>query len=352
MITISTLAPHVCRPGDSIGEVLRRIDASPYLFQIVIDEQDRVVGTITDGDVRRAMMHGTGIDHPARACMQTSPKLGQFATPDRNAEMLAQVRSRNRFLPVVDAERKLRLILIDDGADPGIANALIMAGGPGTRLGERTRNVPKPMLPVGGRPILDHVLERLENAEVKRVFVSVHYLSEQIESYLKERGGRVEVVLVRETERLGTAGALGQLSSTAFTSPLLVVNGDVITKTDFRALHEFHERHGYDGTVAVTRHEIEIPFGVVRYNGEGLFDRIDEKPRLSHFVAAGVYYLSPAFIGLVPPGQPLDMPELLNIGKRIGLKIGLFPIHEYWTDVGRPADLEAAENVHRSDPSA
>lgn len=147
---------------------------------------------------------------------------------------------------------------------------------------------------------------------------------------------------------MGTAGALWQIDGTKLAGPLLVVNGDVITNVDLRALHEFHGRHGLDGTVCVARHEVQIPFGVVRQDGEGMFEGIDEKPLLQHFVAAGIYYLGAEFLALAPRRQFIDMPELLNRGKRAGLKIGLFPIHEYWADVGRPDDLDAADAAHRS----
>jgi len=128
-----------------------------------------------------------------------------------------------------------------------------------------------------------------------------------------------------------------------------VVNGDVITKIDFGALHEFHQRHGLDGTVAVSRYDVDIPFGVVRYGTDGMFEAIEEKPRISSVISAGVYFLSPEYFALIPKDQTVDMPELINRGKRIGLRAGLFPIYEYWTDVGSPDDLEAADNHHRGE---
>jgi NDP-sugar pyrophosphorylase family protein len=222
-----------------------------------------------------------------------------------------------------------------------------MAGGEGRRLGEKTRSTPKPLLPIGDRPILEHVLSSLETAGVAQIFVTVHYLGEQIEQYLANRDSRAKIDVVWEPAPLGTAGALGILDGRAPREPMLVVNGDIVTGVDFAALHEFHTRHGFDGTAAVTRFDVDIPFGVIRYGEDGLFESIEEKPKISSFVAAGVYYLSPEYLPLVPQGQPMDMPDLLNTGKEIGLQTGLFPIHEYWTDVGRPADLEAAQNRHR-----
>ena len=129
-----------------------------------------------------------------------------------------------------------------------------------------------------------------------------------------------------------------------------MINGDVMTQIDFVAMAEFHQLHGYDATLAVARYEIEVPFGVVRSDENGLFAGIDEKPAYHHFVAAGIYYLAPQIRALAPLNRPIDMPELLNLGRSIGLRIGLFPIHEYWIDVGRPHDLEAAERDHAVEP--
>jgi len=346
MITIVDLAPHLSGPDDPVRAVMQRIDASPLLFQIVVDADRRVLGTITDGDIRRAMLHGTDLQAPARACMNTQPKLGRVGDPSGNAAKLARLGSRVPFLPLVDEGGVLRAILYGQKRDGGIGAALVMAGGLGTRLGERTQTTPKPLLPVGGRPILEHVLEGLEGAGVERIYVSVFHLAHQIESFLAARASSASIVTLREPARLGTAGALGLIDPAELARPLLVINGDVITKVDLKALHDFHERNDYDATIAVARHELEIPFGVVRYGDDGLFERVDEKPRLSHFVAAGVYYLGPGFLPLVPKNRAIDMPELLNLGRSIDMKIGLFPIHEYWTDVGRPADLDAAERAH------
>ena len=130
------------------------------------------------------------------------------------------------------------------------------------------------------------------------------------------------------------------------------MNGDVITNADLPSLHDFHVRNGLDATVGVANHEVEIPFGVVQHDKQGMFLSIEEKPRLSNFIAAGIYYLGPELVRLVPAGQAMDMPELLQRGRDKGMKIGVFPIHEYWADVGQPADLEAADADHPDLPTA
>jgi dTDP-glucose pyrophosphorylase len=349
MLIIGEVAPHVCAPETPIREVLGRIDRSPYLFQVIIDLNGRLCGTVTDGDVRRAMLHGVSLSAPVRECMQAKPVVGRVGEIEGNLEKVHKTGSIRAFLPVVDDAGVLREIHIEQSQpDSGIRTALIMAGGAGTRLGERTRHTPKPLLDVGGRPILDHVLERLEASGISTILVSVHHLGDKIEEFLKSRSSRATIQIVREPSRLGTAGAIGRLGPAITSSPLLVVNGDILTHVDYAAMHEFHVRHGYDATIGVARYDIDIPFGVVRYGKDGLFAGVDEKPCITNFIAAGVYYLSPQFASLVTQDRPIDMPELLNIGRDIGLRIGLFPIHEYWTDIGRPADLDRADDWHRS----
>ena len=345
MITIGEFDAYVCRAETPVREILQRIGTVPHLFQVVLDSNGSLLGTVTDGDIRRAMLNGVGLEDTASACMQRHPKTGRLDQYGENQDELAQLGSRRAFLPILDDRGQVCEILVA-ARGPGIECAVVMAGGAGQRLGERTKSTPKPLLKVGERPILDHVLSALEDAEVSRILVTVHYLGDQIEAYLRERENRASIDLVWEPTPLGTAGALGRLGENSPRSPALVINGDVITKVDFGALQEFHQRHGLDGTVAVSRYDVDIPFGVVRYGTDGMFEAIEEKPRISSVISAGVYFLSPEYFALVPEGRMVDMPELLNLGKGIGLRTGLFPIHEYWTDVGRPDDLEAADNHH------
>ncbi len=328
----------------TIRTVLERINRSVHLFQIIVDGDGRLCGTVTDGDVRRAILRGATLDDPVTHCMNDSPRTGRTDAPAENLALLRSLDGLRVFLPVLDAEGRVSEVLVGSGGEPPGFAALVMAGGRGARLGEHTRDTPKPLLPVGERPILDRVLERLEGAGARRIYVAVHYLAERIEAFLGERRCAVPVEIVREDSPLGTAGAIGRLPH--LDGPLLVLNGDVLTTVDIPAFAGFHHRHEYDATIAVAQHETRIPFGVVRHAEDGSFLGIEEKPATTHFVAAGMYYLSPDFAALVPADRPMDMPELLNLGRRIGLRIGLFPIHEYWRDVGRPEDLAAANRDH------
>ena len=348
MIRLRQFSEYLCPPETPVREVVGRINATPFLFQLIVDGSGRLLGTITDGDIRRGFLQGASLDGPAVSCMQRKPMVGRVGAENENLQKLHMVNRSVAFLPLLDPHDVVREIWVDTEAPTDFVTALVMAGGQGTRLGERTRTTPKPLLPVGDKPILAHILDRLEDAQIRQIYISVHYLAEQIERFVKARSSRAQVNLLYEQQPLGTAGALSQLPRPQ-RGPILVLNSDVLTQTNLNALQAFHRRHGYDGTIAVARYDLQIPYGIVRHNEDGLCSGIEEKPRISHFVAAGIYCLSPEFTALVPPGKPMDMPELLNMGRGIGLRIGLFPIHEYWQDIGCPADLAVADEKHKKD---
>ena len=345
MTPLTDLDAYLCPPDIAIREALARLNATDHVFQLVARPGGSLLGTLTDGDVRRALLGGVSLDAPVADAMHVEFLAGRAGDDAGNRSLLAKDERLLTFLPVLDPDDRVVEVLVH-GRDAGIERALVMAGGFGRRLGDQTRETPKPLLPVGGRPILDHVLANLEGCGVRDIYVSVHYHADQISRYVETRANNADIQMVEETEPLGTAGALGRIDTDGH-APILVINGDVITDVDLVALHDFHVRDALDATIGVARYDVEVPFGVVRRGADGLFAGIDEKPRISNFVAAGVYYLSPGVAALVAKDLPLDMPELLNRSRGLGHKIGIFPIHEYWTDVGRPADLEAAAD-HRN----
>lgn len=352
--TIDRFDTLVCSDGLGLREVMARITASRQLFQVVVDDGGRVVGTVTDGDIRRALLAGHDLNAPIRDSMARQPHLGHVGDPEGNRRALERLRTASPhaiFLPVVDEARRLQHILLvaSDDREPPVA--LIMAGGFGRRLAESTRDTPKPLLSVGGRPILEHILSRLEESRIRRVFISVHYLAEQIVRFVEARDSRVEIACIHDGTPRGTAGAIAGLPALP-DGGLVVLNGDLVTSVDFDALVQFHDRAGVDATLAVAQHEFAVPYGVVRHTAEGQFLGIDEKPTVRHFVSAGIYCLSRDLCTLVPPDRAMDMPELINRGREIGLKVGLFPIHEYWTDIGRPADLAEARARAEADLAA
>ncbi len=342
LLKITDTTDYICGHDTPLRDVLARINSAiPLYCQVVTDGSGKAVGTMTDGDIRRGLLRGLTLDSPAEECMFVAYKHGLASDPEANLKQLYDKRRPVNFLPVLDeASRLVEIIAHDPQVDVGISQAVIMAGGFGTRLGELTRNTPKPLVEVNGKPILEHVLQSLEDAGIDRIDIAVHYMADQIESFVADRSNKATITLVEEKEPLGTAGALGLLS-TAPKDTTLVINGDVVTDVDYNALHQFYLRHNYDAVVCVSPYSVDVPFGVVEFDANGGFRGIQEKPKITRHIAAGVYYLSPEVFALVRRGERIDMPEVLERAHGLGMKVGVFPIHEYWIDLGRPTDIHA-----------
>lgn len=349
---ITVVEPYLCNQRTTVRECMARIDSlgratnegRPFQFLLVTDDMGRIVGTLTDGDIRRGILAGRGLDDDAGSIAFRTPRIGTAGEDRKNREILAALLPASTFLPIVNTERRVIEILVALADQHGEVLALIMAGGFGRRLGDRTRHTPKPLLPIGDRPILAHVIDRISAARPTRIYVSTHYLAHRIEEFVAAREDRDRIAIIREPSPLGTAGCVGLLDD-PLPHPLIVANGDILTRLDFAAFARFYFHQSVDALVAVAQHRTTIPFGVIRSNAEGGLLKIDEKPTLTHFIAAGIYVLAPIFRSLVAPGEAIDMPALIERGQQRGLRVALFALHEDWTDIGRPEDLTRAESA-------
>lgn len=342
--SLNELRAHACGPDVKIKDIMLEFNQREDHFMLVIDEMDRLLGTVTDGDVRRVLLTGkTTTDDPVSRCMHLNPMTGLVGEDEKNYGSLWRTNTSAPFLPIVDHDNRVIEIMIatiQETTTP--KTALVMAGGFGRRLGERTKKTPKPLLEVKGAPILGHILDQLEAAGMRKIFISVHYLADQFETYLKTRDSQAEISLLYEDVPLGTAGAISLLPK-GMNEDFLVINGDVMSAVDLTQFTFMHRRNQNDATIALAQHEVNIPYGVIEHSEDGAFVGVNEKPCIRHYVLAGIYYLSPVFKSLVKDGEFLDMPSLLNAGRSIGMKIGLFPLHEYWIDIGHPEDFETAQ---------
>jgi dTDP-glucose pyrophosphorylase len=351
---VKDLEPFLVDPGTTIREAIARIDRNTRGIVLVVDDQRRLVGTVTDGDIRRKVLEGIDLERSVEDLLLRSSDSPYFSPVTISAgkgksDALSLMRSRSiRHLPVLDDDgRVLDLLILDDliPAEPLALRAVIMAGGEGTRLRPLTEDTPKPMLPVGDRPLLEHTIEQLKNSGIHSVNISTHYRSEKIREHFGDgRKFGVEINYISEDQPLGTAGALGVMERVA--EPLLVINGDILTKVDYRAMMAFHKGQGADLTVGVRQYDLEVPFGVIESDGP-LVTGITEKPVTRLFVNAGIYLLEPDVVRSVPRGQPCEMTDLMQ--KLIEDKgtVVNFPIVEYWLDIGRPEDYERAQRHMR-----
>ena len=334
-----------------IREVMNCIDRNAKGIALVVDDDRHLIATVTDGDVRRAVLAGTNLDLPVqelldqKATSQDSvPTTVKAGTPMTEVLHLMSEHTL-RQIPVVDDDGRLvDLALLADLVkeyELPLMRAVIMAGGYGTRLLPLTNQIPKPMLPVGDRPLLEIIVDQLKEAGIRQVNVATHYLSETISDHFKNgEGFGVDIRYVREDQPLGTAGALSLLEESD--DPLLVMNGDILTRVDFRAMLDFHREHNAELTIAVREYEFRVPYGVIETDGVNV-KGISEKPTLRQFINAGIYLLNPAVRKLIPNGQPYDIPDLIQFLINTNRCVVCFPIREYWLDIGKSDDYNQAK---------
>jgi dTDP-glucose pyrophosphorylase/CBS domain-containing protein len=337
-------------PTDSIREMLVRIDRAAQGIALVVDAERRLLATVTDGDVRRAMLAGLDLDLPVGKLLTADghkfrsdhPVTAPNGTPD---DVLLQLMNERtlRQIPLVDDEgRVVNLIHLNDLAREyeSPLRAVVMAGGLGTRLRPLTEEVPKPMLPVGDRPLLEIIVNGLRDAGIRQVNVTTHYKANLIAEHFKNgEGFGVDIRYVNEDQPLGTAGAISLLEDSD--DPLLVINGDILTRVDFKAMLDFHREYNADLTVAVRQYEFRVPYGVIETDGV-LVRAISEKPVVRQFINAGIYLLNPAVKCFIPNGQHYDVPELIDRLLQENRPVVCFPIREYWLDIGKSEHYDQA----------
>lgn len=330
-----------------IREAIKVIDDGALQIALVVDKNERLLGTITDGDVRRGILQGIALEEPAARIMNINPRVAQGH--QSRAEILKLLRQKTLHqVPVVDlGGRLVGLEVIDDLMRPQTRDNLvvIMAGGLGSRLGHLTKDCPKPMLRVGGKPILDTIIEKILESGFRNFCLAVNYKAEMIKDHFgdgSKHGCNIEYL--HEKEPLGTVGALS-LMPTRPVSPTLVINGDVLTKVDFNHLLSFHHEHNAKATMCVREYDIQVPYGVVKVDGHR-FVGIEEKPAHKFFINAGIYVLDPDALAMLTPSEHCDMPSLLNRVAQKDQETAVFPVREYWLDLGQIEDFNRAKGEY------
>ncbi|QDV08651.1 D-glycero-alpha-D-manno-heptose 1-phosphate guanylyltransferase [Planctomycetes bacterium Poly30] len=330
-------------PTATLFEALAAINRSACQIALVIDEDMRLIGTLSDGDARRAILSGHALDQPIHDAANPSPTCARPG--DRPSDLLRLMRDRGLHqIPVLEESGiVVGLATIDEllHATSRPEEVVIMVGGFGRRLRDLTRNVPKPMLSVGGRPILETILTNFRAQGFKRFWFAVHFKAEIVEAHFGD-GSKwgVEIRYLREEEPLGTAGALGLLPHVP-ERPLILTNGDLLTTVDYTHLVDRHIASGCDATMAVRDYEVQVPFGVIK-DVDGAIETIEEKPVYHSTVNAGIYVLSPSVLGLIPKRERMDVTTLFELAIESGLRARSHRIDGYWRDIGRVDDFQRA----------
>ncbi|MEY4467309.1 MAG: hypothetical protein RIR21_1102 [Pseudomonadota bacterium] len=336
--------------ASNLQQAIACLNESSSQIVLVVSPEGALTGTLTDGDIRRGLLRGLRLTSPIDSLINSNPLV---VPPQLGRDEVLQLMQANRVhqLPVVDQQRQIvGLHLLDELISPEMRDNLmvIMAGGQGTRLRPHTENCPKPLLPVGGKPMLEHIIERARAEGFNHFVLAIHYLGHMIEEYFSD-GSRwgVSIDYLREKSPLGTAGAIGLLAKRP-DSPLVVTNGDVLTDIRYGELLEFHCRHNAMATMAVRLHEWQHPFGVVRTQGVDIVG-FEEKPVSRSHINAGVYVLEPSSLWLLKPDEHCDMPTLFARLQAEASRTIVYPMHEPWLDVGRPDDLYRANAENRGE---
>jgi dTDP-glucose pyrophosphorylase len=339
----SSLARAVIRDNGTIRDAFVSLDASGVQVVLVTDAMQRIVGLVTDGDLRRALLNGATLADPISPHMRGEFK---WVSPDARRDDVLDLMQALRIseVPILDdARRAVGLHLLHDvvGRTSRKNWAVVMAGGRGTRLAPLTDTIPKPMLRVAGRPILERIVLQLVGAGITRIFLAVNYLAHVIEEHFGS-GARFGCTIeyLRETQPLGTAGAIALLPEVPARS-ILVMNGDLMTQAHVGSLLDFHESGDHAATVAVRRYMHNVPFGCIDLDGTRVTG-LEEKPTLQKIVNAGIYALTPAFVQKISAAGPVTMPELLSRCIAEGGSIGAWEVEDDWIDVGQREQLDKA----------
>lgn len=339
------LRPLLISPAASVRDALAAIDRGSRQIALVVDENDRLLGTVTDGDIRRALLRGASLDTTVTEVVNKDFTAAQDSKGLGSARELMRQRKLNQ-IPLLDhAGRVVDLVHVDgrSGPDRRDTRVILMAGGLGTRLRPLTETIPKPMLEIGGRPILERIIQRLTESGFHDFTIALNYRGEMIRDHFGDGTAfDARIDYVEEAKRMGTAGALSLLT-TRPAAPFIVMNGDLLTDMSFGALMAFHEESGAAATMCARDFPMQVPYGVLEVEGT-MLQRIVEKPTYSYFVNAGIYVLAPETLDHVYPGDFLDMPTLFERVIAAGGQAAVFPIREAWTDIGRHEDLQQARS--------
>lgn len=339
----------ILHEGATLQQAIRNLDESGLQIAMVVTSDGVLLGTITDGDIRRGLLRGLDLNSSAHEIIYREPLV---VPPQLDRDTVLQLMQTNKIhqLPVVDAYRRVVGLHLWNGlmAPAQRSNLMvIMAGGQGTRLLPQTKSCPKSMLPVGGKPMLEHIIERAKAEGFQRFVLAIHYLGHMIEQHFRDgRRWKVQIDYLHEDSPLGTAGAIGLLDPHP-DRPFIVSNGDVLTNIRYGEMLDFHCLHGADATMAVRLHEWQHPFGIVRTDGIDIVG-FEEKPIARSHVNAGIYVLNPCALDILSANEPCDMPSIFSRLQERAARTVAYPVYEPWLDLGQPDTLSWAQSHWRT----
>ena len=336
----------ILKQTDTMQRAIEVLNMESLQVALVVNHADQLIGTITDGDIRRGLVKHYGLDAPVCDFMFTSPTLA--TVKETKEEILKKMNKVGIMqIPIVDENNQiigletLQHLLEKKRLDNPVC---LMAGGFGTRLQPLTDHTPKPLLTVGDKPILETILDQFIEAGFHNFYISTHYKAEMVRNHFGDGSNwDVTISYIHESEPLGTAGALGLLPDDLPDIPILMMNGDLLTKVNFSELLRFHVESDGEATMCVREYDFQVPYGVITANDHKVTS-IVEKPVHKFFVNAGIYVLSSKLINEVDGNSYLDMPHMLQGHIDRDRQVNIFPVHEYWLDIGQIEQFEQAQH--------
>ena len=328
-------------------DVLKIIDKSSKQLALVVDEGKKLLGTISDGDIRRALLNNISLQDSIKNIYFKTPTVANINDSREEIINVCLIKKIHQ-IPIIDNDGNLvGLEILDEliAKKTKTNKVVLMVGGLGTRLRPLTENTPKPMLHVGGKPILQTIIEKFASYGFVNIIMCVNYKSNIIQDYFED-GSKfgVQIEYILEDKRMGTAGALSLLHDKP-NKPFFVMNGDLLTNVNFSYLLEFHLNNNSMATMCVREYDFQVPYGVVSIDNSQI-KSIDEKPLYKFFVSAGIYMLNPECIDLIPKDEFYDMPTLFEKLIDMGENTVSFPIREYWLDIGRMDEYKKANDEY------
>ncbi len=307
---------------------------------VIITDKKKLLGTITDGDIRRALLNGENLDSKCSILMNTKPKI---ADKD-DYSLINKLLITHKHVPIVDSENNLIDIISDKihkTSNYLINPTIIMAGGEGTRLLPLTLDTPKPLLPLRKKPIIHEIINRLKSYYLNDIYISIHYKAEAIKDYFNSQDiDGVKIKFLEEDRPLGTAGALSLLKENVINSPYIIINGDVLTDINYSQLIDYHNDTGKEITVCAAFYDIQIPFGTIEIEDNNILD-IAEKPIKKYLINAGIYIVSPDVIKSLKSNTSINMTDIIKKYIKTN-NVGIFPMHEQWLDIGSHENYKKA----------
>ena len=333
----------IIKDSCSIKNAIRAINSGGLQICFVVNYKNILKGSISDGDIRRALLKGISIEDSIYKVINKKPFFINTNSDMQKIET-KMISLGIKIAPVIDKNKKIVEIINIEKIEKIKKNdnaVIIMAGGLGTRLYPLTKKIPKPMIEIAGKPILEIIIERFISDGFKEFFICLNYKSEVIKNFInKKKFVGVDIDFIEEKKRLGTAGALSLIKK-KFMHPVIIINGDILTKISFQDLLKHHQKLKAAATVAVREEEYEIPFGVIDYQNKTI-KKIIEKPKNSFHVNSGIYVINPQYLKYVPKNKLFDMPSLINAIANKNKTVCSYLVNEYWLDIGRNSELEKA----------